>query len=428
MKQYYVYILKCCDGYLYTGVTNDISRRIEEHQKGLNKDCFTYKRRPVELIFQQEFNDIEQAIYFEKKIKKWSREKKLALANEDFDQLQVLSECKNKSHSKNIGLDSARPDTTGIPNVFQSDIQTENQEVFLKELEDKNIQLCIKREDQIHPFVSGNKFRKLKYNLAEAKAQQKHTLLTFGGAFSNHILATAIAGKMEGFKTIGVIRGDELGENIQQTLEQNYTLRKASENGMQFEFVTRGQYREKNNIEFIKALKERHQDFYLIPEGGTNELAIKGCEEILTEEDKQFDYICCCAGTGGTISGLIKSANEEQTVLGFPALKGAFLNDEIKEFVREKENWELITDYHFGGYGKFSEELIHFINQFKDKTGIPLDPVYTGKMLYGILDKIQQGQIPKNSKILAIHTGGLQGIEGFNERLRKKGSDLKIHI
>ncbi|MFD2566502.1 1-aminocyclopropane-1-carboxylate deaminase/D-cysteine desulfhydrase [Pseudotenacibaculum haliotis] len=303
-----------------------------------------------------------------------------------------------------------------------------NQQIFLKELSDKKIKMFVKREDQIHPFVSGNKFRKLKYNLTHAKLQGKKTLLTFGGAFSNHILATAVAGKKEGFKTIGIIRGDELGKNLEKTLEQNSTLRQASENGMHFEFVSREQYRQKEDQDLIKRLKKYYGDFYLVPEGGTNELAIKGCEEILTDEDEQFDYICSCVGTGGTISGLIKSAKEHQTVLGFPALKGDFLQGEIEGFVTERDNWKLITKYHFGGYGKFSEELIHFINQFKEQTQIPLDPIYTGKMLFGIIDMIKQDKFPQGSNILVIHTGGLQGIEGFNERLRKKGSDLKIHI
>lgn len=192
-----------------------------------------------------------------------------------------------------------------------------------------NISLIIKREDLIHPFVSGNKFRKLKYNLLQAKANNRDTLLTFGGAFSNHIAAVAYAGKEQGFKTIGIIRGDELFDKI----EENPTLKFAQENGMEFEFVSREEYRLKSEASFIEKMKDKFGDFYLVPEGGTNELAVKGCEEILTEEDSVFDYVCCAVGTGGTISGLINSALPNQKILGFPALKGDFLNDEDRKSV-----------------------------------------------------------------------------------------------
>jgi 1-aminocyclopropane-1-carboxylate deaminase len=310
--------------------------------------------------------------------------------------------------------------------LFNQNYISKNQQIFLKELKEKNIQLFIKREDQIHPLVSGNKFRKLKYNLLEAQRQQKKTLLTFGGAFSNHILATAVAGKLQGFKTIGIIRGDELGKDTSKTLSTNSTLKQASENGMQFEFISREQYRDKTNPKFLKTLEEKYGNFYLIPEGGTNELAVKGCEEILTTEDGQFDYICSCVGTGGTISGIINSAANHQKVLGFPALKGDFLESEIEKFSVKSKNWELIKEYHYGGYGKYTDELIHFVNRFKKETQIPLDPIYTGKMLFGIVDMIQKNEFSNGSKILAVHTGGLQGIEGFNRRLQDKQKDLKI--
>lgn len=278
-----------------------------------------------------------------------------------------------------------------------------------------DISLTIKREDLIHPFVSGNKFRKLKYNLLQAKAENKTTLLTFGGAFSNHIAAVAYAGKEQGFKTIGIIRGDELLDKI----EENPTLKFAQENGMQFEFVSREEYRLKSEESFIERLKGKFGDFYLVPEGGTNELAVKGCEEILTEEDSIFNYVCCAVGTGGTISGLINSSLQNQQILGFPALKGDFLNDEIRIFAK-KDNWNLISDYHFGGYGKINLELIEFINAFFEETKVPLDPIYTGKMVFGVIDLISKNYFPAHSKILLIHTGGLQGIEGMNIKLKQK--------
>ena len=279
-----------------------------------------------------------------------------------------------------------------------------------------SISVSIKREDLIHPIVSGNKFRKLKYNLIQAKAENQTTLLTFGGAFSNHIAAVAFAGKEQNFKTIGIIRGEELRNKI----SENPTLKFAQDCGMQLEFVTREVYREKSEVSLLENLKNGFGNFYLIPEGGTNELAIKGCEEILTIEDSNFDFICCAVGTGGTISGIINNALPHQKVLGFPALKGDFLQDEIRNFVRQ-DNWELITDYHFGGYGKVSPDLIDWINQFYEQTQIPLDPVYTGKMVFGIVDLIAKNYFPENAKILLIHTGGLQGIQGMNLKLKKKG-------
>lgn len=302
---------------------------------------------------------------------------------------------------------------------FNTLVKSKNQQIHLPVLEEKKVKLFIKREDLIHPFISGNKFRKLKYNLQEAKAQNKNVLLTFGGAFSNHIVATAVAGNLNRFKTIGVIRGNELANDLEKTLANNTTLRDAHKNGMTFEFVSRENYRNKSNEDFIKLLKEKFNDFYLIPEGGTNSLAIKGCEEILTEEDSKFDYICSAVGTGGTISGLINASKNNQKVIGFPALKADFLKTEISEFV-QKENWSLQTDYHFGGYAKYNEALITFINNFKNETSILLDPVYTSKMFYGILDLVEKNQFKEGSKILAIHTGGIQGIEGFNQKLKRK--------
>ena len=276
----------------------------------------------------------------------------------------------------------------------------------------RNIELYLKREDLIDPFVSGNKFRKLKYNLLQATKEKHTTLLSFGGAYSNHIAAVAAAGKRSGFQTIGVIRGEELDGD-------NPTLQFAKKNGMQLHFVSREAYSLKTEIDFLEQLKKRFGLFYLIPEGGTNELAVKGCEEILTNEDTIFDYICCAVGTGGTISGISNSAMPHQKVLGFPALKGDFLQNEIRKFA-SNDNWELVTDYHFGGYAKISEPLVHFMNGFRQQTNIVLDPVYTAKMVFGVMDKIEKGFFKPDSKILMIHTGGIQGISGMNQLLEKK--------
>lgn len=279
----------------------------------------------------------------------------------------------------------------------------------------------MKREDLIHPFVSGNKFRKLKYNLFQSNAENQQQILTFGGAFSNHIAAVAALGQCNQMKTIGIIRGDELSNAI----DQNPTLRFAQECGMQFDFVSRETYRRKTEDSFLKQLEQKWGSFYLIPEGGTNALAVAGCEEILTQTDADFDFICCSVGTGGTIAGLINSAKPQQKILGFPALKGDFLNEEICRFATKK-NWDLIPDYHFGGYGKVTPELIDFINRFYRETQIPLDPIYTGKMVFGVIDLIQKNYFPNGSKILMIHTGGLQGIAGMNIKLKNKNLPLLI--
>lgn len=284
------------------------------------------------------------------------------------------------------------------------------------------IELFIKREDLLHPLISGNKFRKLKYNLVAAKSLNFSTLLTFGGAFSNHIVAVAAAGAEYGFKTIGVIRGDEL----QNKIDENPTLFQAKELGMQFYFVDRTTYRYKEDAEFVNLLKQQFGSFYLIPEGGTNELAIKGCEEILTNFDlNYFTHIASAIGTGGTFSGLINSSAENQQLIGFSSLKGTFLSDVICNFVTKK-NWIVTNDYHFGGYGKVTDDFIRFLNTFYEQTSIPLDPIYTGKMVFGILDLIHKNYFAENAKILLIHTGGLQGIKGMNFALKNKNKEI-IH-
>ncbi|NJW53577.1 1-aminocyclopropane-1-carboxylate deaminase/D-cysteine desulfhydrase [Salinimicrobium oceani] len=304
---------------------------------------------------------------------------------------------------------------TTTPTLFTSTPVTPNQ--FITEV--NGVFIYMKREDLLHPEVSGNKFRKLKYNIAEATSQKRQILLTFGGAFSNHIVATAAAGKISGFETVGVIRGEELGKDLEKTLQENSTLGFAHECGMKLHFISRSDYREKTSEAFIEELRKKFGDFYLVPEGGTNELAVKGCEEILTPEDENFDLIACAVGTGGTISGLINASGEDQQILGFPALKGDFLKAEVEGFSK-KNNWKIIPDYHFGGYAKVNAELIHFINSFRNEFGVQLDPVYTGKLMYGLFDLAEKEYFSKNTRILAIHTGGLQGISGMNEVLKMK--------
>ena len=264
--------------------------------------------------------------------------------------------------------------------------------------------LSVKRLDQIHPSISGNKFYKLKYNFAAAQQQGLSKVLTFGGAYSNHIAATAYAAQLCGFDSVGIIRGEEL-----QYKTLNTTLNTAQQCGMQLQFVSREQYRQKQQPEFLAQLQQQFPEHYIIPEGGSNALAIQGCTEILTANDRQYyDVICCAVGTGATIAGLIESSSNQQTILGFSALKGDFLNAEVAQYTA-KSNWNIIDDYCFGGYAKAPPELLQFIQQFEQEFCIPLEQIYTGKMFYGIFDLIQQRYFPPESKILVIHSGGLQG-------------------
>ncbi|HBI40781.1 MAG TPA: 1-aminocyclopropane-1-carboxylate deaminase, partial [Tenacibaculum sp.] len=232
-----------------------------------------------------------------------------------------------------------------------------NQEIDLPLLKQNQVRLFIKREDQLHNKISGNKYRKLKYNILEAKKLKAQSILTFGGAYSNHIVATAAAAKKYNLNAIGIIRGEELGNKIEHVLKNNKSLKFAYEQGMKFKFISREDYKTKTNSFFLEKLRNEFRDFYLIPEGGTNSLAVKGCEEILSNEDKKFDYICSSVGTGGTIAGLINTIDKHQRVIGFPALKENFLENEIKKYSKNNTSWYLKKEYHFGGYGKFNKNL-----------------------------------------------------------------------
>lgn len=273
-------------------------------------------------------------------------------------------------------------------------------DAFLKERE---INLFVLRLDLIHPFISGNKWFKLKYNLEEARKQKKNRLVTFGGAYSNHIIATAAAGKEFGFKTIGIIRGEELSEG------DNSGLQFAKDCGMELHFVSREEYRKKD-ASFLPAVTD---DCYILPEGGTNELAVKGCSEISSLINIPFDYICCAAGTGGTIAGIISSLNASRKAIGFASLKASnYFEKEIKKLldhcqIDKLANWQINYDYHFGGYAKKNEELLNFISDFKSNHNVQLDFVYTGKMMFGVFDLIKKNYFPKGATVVAIHTGGL---------------------
>lgn len=289
---------------------------------------------------------------------------------------------------------------------------------FLFRDEPSGVEVWVKRLDELHPEALGNKIFKLKYNLVKAHEEGYSTLLTFGGAYSNHIVATAILGRENGFKTIGVIRGEELGVNLDKTLAKNPTLRQAAEYGMIFHFVSRKDYRLKGAPKFITGLREQFGDVYILPEGGTNALAIKGSQEILTANDKEFDIICCAVGTGGTIAGIINASYPYQEIWGFSALN-TDLSGNVKTYT-EKRNWKLFEEDNFGGFAKINTALVRFINSFSKTYHLPLESIYTGKMFYALNQKIQDCQISKNSRILVIHTGGLQGIRGMNNILKHK--------
>lgn len=270
-------------------------------------------------------------------------------------------------------------------------------------LDKKKITLYIKREDQIHPYIFGNKWYKLKYNLIEAERLKKKTLLTFGGAYSNHIYAAAAAGKIFGFKTIGIIRGEE-------HLPLNAILKFAKNNYMLINYISRPDYRKKTSDEFINKLHKVYGDFYLLPEGGTNTLAVKGCAEIPSTIKISYDYLCTACGTGGTIAGLISGAKPGIKVLGFSVLKGGqFLNNEIMKLLSSLENgneknWELFLDYHSGGYAKMNTELNSFIYEFEKNNNFKPDRIYLGKMLYGIYDLITKNYFKKDQTIIALNS------------------------
>lgn len=264
------------------------------------------------------------------------------------------------------------------------------------------------RLDKIHAGASGNKFFKLKYNFQEAEKKSYKIILTFGGAFSNHIAATAISSAACGFNSVGVIRGEEV---------ENPTLNLAKRYGMKLHFISREKYKEKDDPGFIDKLKTQFDNPYIIPEGGTNDMAIAGTAEIHNFIPKEYDLIASCFGTGGTLAGLIKGKSGHQNILGVSVLKGDWPKEEIQNLLSQQyENWEINTEYHFGGYAKWKPELISFIEEFYDKTAIPLDPIYTGKLMYGLMMEWKKDKIKSDQNILVIHSGGLQGIKGFNER------------
>ncbi len=282
----------------------------------------------------------------------------------------------------------------------------------------KGVSLFVKRDDLIHPLLSGNKWRKLKYNIIEAKRQGKTTLLSFGGAYSNHIHALAAAGKLLGFRTIGIIRGEKPSR-------LSPTLQFAQAQGMELRFISRAEYREKKRQACQEHWQAEFPDAYILPEGGSNVAALPGCAEIIAEIDQQLGYsryiIAAPVGSGGTVAGLLK-AKPSPEVLGCAVLKnGEFLREDIASLLqRSVEDFVLLTRYHCGGYAKAPDYLLEFIRQFRQEFGIVLEPVYSGKLFYALFDLIENDYFAPETSLVALHTGGLQGLAGFgmtNEKL-----------
>jgi 1-aminocyclopropane-1-carboxylate deaminase len=289
--------------------------------------------------------------------------------------------------------------------------ETPLQEILDPAVTASGIRLLVKREDLNHPHSSGNKWWKLKYNLDEARRQGKETILTFGGAYSNHIYATAAAARESGLGSIGVIRGEE-------SFPLNPTLSFAKKCGMILQFVSRTSYRNKHSTEFIMEMNEKWNCPYILPEGGTNDLAVRGIREFgLGLKTFAFEYLCVSVGTGGTIAGLIQAMENSTHVIGFPAIKGGEkMTADIQKWLGPVHpgNWHLEAGYHQGGYARVNRELLAFMREFEEKNGFRLDPVYTGKMMFGLFDLVHKGYFKRGSTVVAIHTGGVQGWAGIS--------------
>lgn len=282
------------------------------------------------------------------------------------------------------------------------------QETPIQEIHDTlfgqaGVRLLVKREDLNHPIISGNKWWKLKYNLVQALEEKERTLLTFGGAYSNHIVAVAEAAASLGLKSIGIIRGERHNP-------PNPSLRFAESRGMRLHYISRELYREKSDDDFVRSLREEFGDFYLIPEGGTNSLAVKGTREFGEKlvREVAFDYVVLPVGTGGTLAGIIQALKEDQVAIGLSSLKGGkFLEEVVSTWVGNKSNWSIETRFHFGGFARTTPELLNFIRQ--QAHHLPLDPVYTAKTIFGIYAMIRNQEFRRGTTVLMIHTGGLQG-------------------
>lgn len=279
--------------------------------------------------------------------------------------------------------------------------------------------ILIKRDDLIHPLVSGNKWRKLKYNIKFAQDHGFEGILSFGGAFSNHLYALAAASKLAGIRCKAMVRGDGFDK-------RNHTLKFLKDQGVDISFVDRSSYRKKTEKDFLASLQKQYPDFYIVPEGGSNQLAIQGVTELMDEVYVNNDLgrllVICGVGSGSTITGIVKGLKEGDRALGVLAVNDNSLPGKIKAELTELENQQLSLDLgaHLGGFGKTNDALIKFINDFYSVTKIPLEPLYTGKVLYRLHALLEEERLTSFDNILVIHTGGLQGNKGFNYRFPDK--------
>jgi 1-aminocyclopropane-1-carboxylate deaminase len=268
-------------------------------------------------------------------------------------------------------------------------------------VERQGVQLYLKRDDLIHPEVPGNKWRKLKYNLAAASEMGHTRLLTFGGAFSNHIRAVAAAGRYFGFATVGVIRGEE-----HEPL--NASLAYAVSQDMRLTYLDRSTYRRKTEPAVLAALVDEFGPCYVVPEGGSNAPGVRGCAELPAEIKPKFDVICCASGTGGTLAGIAAGLPESKRAVGFAVLKGGqFLDDEVRRLQHEAfgsvtANWSVDYDFHFGGYAKRTAALDEFIADFEARHHVTLDWVYEAKMMHGLLARITEGVFAAGTIVVAV--------------------------
>ena len=303
------------------------------------------------------------------------------------------------------------------PDLNDLNLPSPIREVDFPLFKNKNVRLWVKRDDLIHPWLSGNKYRKLKYNLKSAIENKCKTIVTFGGAFSNHLHATAGACALLGLQSVGIVRG-EIDEN-------NPTLKFCTDRCMKLIPVSRSAYRLKEISEEVIEILKKFPDAYLVPEGGTNQLALAGVSEIMDEMTIQMgghpDYIVLACGTGGTTAGLLSSQNLTSNILAFSALKSTHLESEINQLsdFKHSEKLTVNTDFHFGGYAKWNNELINFIYDFEKQTDIPLDHVYNGKAMFGLFKLVLSDYFEPGSTICYIHTGGLQGKDGLKYMIGK---------
>ena len=292
------------------------------------------------------------------------------------------------------------------------EVNTPVQEILDPMLGQAGVRILVKRDDLTDPVIMGNKWRKLKYNIQSALARNVETIITYGGAHSNHIAATAAAANQAGLRSIGIIRGEEL------TPSSNPTLSMAAAHGMTFHFVSRSDYKHlKDKLALPHTITSRH---LILPEGGTNELAVKGCAELVNEIDVDYDILTTPVGTGGTMAGVLRGLGGSREVWGFSALRGKWIEDDFLSTLRKHDiphrNYKIFQDETFGGYARFKLSLIQFILDFKQKNGILIEPIYTGKMFFSVWELVKNAQIARGCTLLMLHTGGLQAIEGFNHR------------